>query len=85
VSEVTESVITVLLEPSARLFLEEHRHLVLSQEVMGEQILARFAISDADWLVKALLALPAASTILEPISAIDRMRELSSEILALYA
>ena len=79
------SLITVLLESSARHFLEEHRHLIVSQEAMGEGILAKFAISDTDWLAKALLALPSPGSILEPISAMERQKELAAEILALYS
>ena len=81
----SETEISVLFEKSARLFLEEHRHLIISQEVIGERILARFAISDVDWLAKALLALPASSTILEPISAIERITELAERMKSLYS
>ena len=81
----SETEISVLFEKSARLFLEEHRHLIISQEVIGERILARFAISDVDWLAKALLALPASSTILEPISAIERIAELAQRMKTLYS
>ena len=79
-----ESIVTVLLDSSARLFLEEHRQVLLSQEARGEEILARFAISNTDWLLKALLALPSGGSILEPISAIERQKEFAAEILKNY-
>ena len=78
------TILTVLLDPSAKLFLEENLHLVHSQELVGDQILVRMGINDVDWLLKALLALPASCSILEPISAIERMSELANRIRSVY-
>lgn len=84
--EQQERVKTVkaLLNPSARLFLEENRQIVAATEPLGERILATFTIGDMDWLIKALLALPGLEAILEPNSALERALELAEEIVELY-
>ena len=76
--------VKVLLDLSARLFLEENRQIVTATEHVGDQILATFELGDLDWLLSAIIALPGSRAILEPDSAIARAREILTEIKSLY-
>lgn len=76
--------VRVLLDPSARLFLEENRQIVTEVEHVGDRILATFEIGDLDWLLSAILALPGSRAILEPELAVRRMEEIVSELSTLY-
>ncbi len=76
--------VKVLLDHSARLFLEENRQIVSGAESVGERILVTFELGDVDWLLSAIIALPGSRAILEPDSAIRRAREIVEEIDSLY-
>ena len=76
--------VKVLLDNSARLFLEENRQIVSHTARIGDRILATFELGDVDWLLSAIIALPGSRAILEPDSAIHRARELVAEIAYLY-